>query len=93
MKVRQKNNTRIKTTSFSLAVYNGSSTVIGNKTCSDMFYLDKELQLCLPQCGVWTPLPQSTAVAVEVLTLIAAAIGSLAAVALLFLACRNRKKL
>ena len=60
-----------------------------------MFYLDQELQLCLPQCGVWTPLPQSTAVAVEVITLklIAAAVGSLAAVAVLFLACCNRKKL
>ena len=46
----------------------------------------------MPQCGVWTPLPQSTGLVVEVLTLIAAAIGSLAAVALLFLACRNRKK-
>ena len=77
---------------FVPAVYNGSSTLIGNITCSDMFYLDQELQLCLPQCGVWTPLSQSTAVAVEVITLIAATIGSPAAVALLFLACRNRKK-
>ena len=58
-----------------------------------MFYLDQELQLCLPQCGVWTPLPQSTAVAVEVITLIAGAVGSLAAAAVLFLACCNRKKL
>ena len=74
------------------AVYNGSSTLIGNITCSDMFYLDQELQLCLPQCGEWTPLPQSTGLAVEVITLIAAAISVLAAFGVIFLACRNRKK-
>ena len=82
----------MKSLYFFPANVNESLELLGNKTCSNMFYLDEKLLFCLPQCGTWSPLPNTTAGTIDLFSLITGIIGLLAGVGVLVLAFLNRKK-
>ena len=62
-----------------------------NITCSEGFYLDGEVMLCFPECGVWRLYPSTLDTAVMILTIVLTAVGILSGMFVLINACFRRK--
>ena len=67
--------------------------VLRNITCSDHFYIDQSSLLCIPECGMWSPITNTATITLDVLHIISSIIGALAGVGVLIFGCIKRNRM
>jgi len=73
---------------------NSTTTLLNSsRGCSDGFYLDLELDVCRPQCGIWKPTSHDSQAVIDAFTIMALCIAVICGSAFLILALLQRKQM